>query len=335
MREAGEHLGRRWSIILAGGDGVRMQPVVQRWLGLRVPHHYCRYLGTRSLFQHTLDRTVCVTSPARTVVVVGRGHQEAWAQIGRRNPGMVLVQPRNVGTAAGLFLPLTYIRARDPKGTVLIAPANHFVYPEDRLLGEILYALRAAEKLPTKVVLLAARPDGPDHEYGWIKPHHELVRIGLRSIRSVNTFLNNAEPPLARLAYAAGALWQTGILAAHVETLWALGRRLLPEMMPLFERLEETINSPREPQVLREIYERMPVHSVSRDLIAAAPDTTAVLEMQGVWWSQWSEPERIMNTLSRLGRQTASAMPHLKAAANAHRGQSLDIAMAHHTMDNR
>lgn len=330
MREAGEHLGRRWSIILAGGDGVRMQPVVQRWLGLRVPHHYCRYLGTRSLFQHTLDRTVCVTSPARTVVVVGRGHQEAWAQIGRRNPGMVLVQPRNVGTAAGLFLPLTYIRARDPKGTVLIAPANHFVYPEDRLLGEILYALRAAEKLPTKVVLLAARPDGPDHEYGWIKPHHELVRIGLRSIRSVNTFLNNAEPDLARLAYASGALWHTGIMAASVETWWNLGRRVLPEMMRLFERLGEVINTPREPQALRDIYARMPVRSFSRDLLAAVPGVAAVMEMQGVWWSDWNHPERIMKTLTRLGRDTASVMPHLRAAvAERQSAQTLDIAMAH------
>ncbi len=53
-----------------------------------------------------------VTSPARTVVVVGRGHQDAWAQIGARDPGMVLVQPRNVDTAPGIFLPLTYIRAR-------------------------------------------------------------------------------------------------------------------------------------------------------------------------------------------------------------------------------
>jgi mannose-1-phosphate guanylyltransferase len=267
-------------------------------------------------------------------VVVGRGHQEAWAQIGERNPGMVLVQPRNAGTAAGLFLPLTYIRARDPEGTVLISPANQFVYPEERFLGEILYAVRAAEKLPEKVVILAARPDGPEMEYGWIKPDHELVRLGLRSVRAVKTFLHKPEPQLARLAYASGALWNTCVVAGTVEALWQLGRRVLPDMMILFERLGQVINTPKEPQVLRDIYERMPVRSLSRDLLAPVPDSAAVMEMQGVWWSDWSIPERVMKTLTRMGRDTGSVIHHLRAAAAEVRStRSLDVAMAHQAMD--
>ncbi|MGC3973404.1 MAG: sugar phosphate nucleotidyltransferase [Nitrospira sp.] len=336
MGGEGEHPGRRWAIILAGGDGVRMQPVVRRWLGRTMPNHYCRYFGTRSLFQHTLDRMLCVTSPARTLVVVGRGHQEAWSQIGKRNPGMVLVQPRNAGTAAGLFLPLTYIRAWDPAGMVVIAPANQFIYPEERLPGEILYAVRAAEKLPAKVVGLAARPDGPESEYNWVKPGHELVRLGLRSIRTVNTFLQRPEPQWARLAYASGALWHTGIMAVHVETLWTLGQRVLPEMMTLFERLGEAINTSKEPQVLRDIYERMPVRSLSRDLLAPVPGLSAVMELQGVWWSDWSHPERIVKTLTRMGQDRASIMPHLRAAvAERQFAQAPDIAMAHHATSDR
>lgn len=336
MEEGGDQLGQRWSIVLAGGDGGRMQPTVKRWLGRRIPNHYCRFLGTRSVFQHTLDRTLCVTSPARTLVVVGRGHQEAWAQIGERNPGMVLVQPRNVGTAAGLFLPLTYIRARDPRGTVLIAPANQFVYPEERFLGEILYAIRAAEKLPTKVVVLAAPPDEPDSEYGWIKPDHELIRLGLRSVRTVKTFLHQPEPQLARLAYASGALWHTGIMAAQVETLWNLGRTVLPNMVMLFERLGEAINTPKEPQVLRDIYERMPVRSLSRDLLVPVPGAASVLEMLGIWWSDWSHPERIMKTLIQLGRGTASVLPHLRAAVTEFRSaRSPDVDLSHHATDDQ
>ena len=106
--------------------------------------------------------------------------------------------------------------------------------------------------------------------------------------------------------------------------------------MRLFERLDEAINTPKEPQVLRDIYERMPVRSLSRDLLAAAPDAIAVMEMQGVWWSDWSHPERIMRTLMRLGRETASVMPHLRAAVAAvPSAQALDIAMAHRSMDDR
>ncbi len=307
--------GQRWSIVLAGGEGVRMQPAIRRWLGRAVPKQYCRFVGTRSLFQHTLDRTMRFTCPARTVVVVGRGHHAAWAQIGARDPGMVLVQPRNAGTAPGIFLPLTYIRARDPEGTVVISPSDHFVFPEERFLGEVVYAIRAAEKVPTRLLLLAVRPTGPETDYGWIKPGGDLARFITRPIRAVSRFVEKPEPALAQLAYRSGALWNTSLIAGRVETIWNLGWRVLPDMMALFERLAEVIDTPKEPLVLREIYERMPAYSLSRDLLAPVPGSTAVMEMQGVWWSDWGSPERVMETLSRLGRDTSSVMKHLRAAA--------------------
>ncbi len=319
MQERSEPGGRRWSIVLAGGEGVRMQPAIRRWLGRTIPKQYCRFVGTRSMFQHTLDRTMRFTSPARTVVVVGRGHHEAWAQIGERDPGMVLVQPGNADTAPGIFLPLTYIRARDPEGTVVISPSDHFVFPEERFLGEVIYAIRAAEKLPSRVVLLAARPDGPETEYGWIRPDHELACFGTRPIRAVTGFVEKPEPALAQLAYRSGALWNTFMMVGKVDTFWNLGRRVLPNMMALFERLGDAIDTPKEPEILRTIYERMPHLNFSRDLLAHVPGDTAVMEMKGVWWSDWGSPDRIIETLMRLGTGSTALVEHLGAAAEEER----------------
>lgn len=231
-----------------------------------------------------------VTSPTRTVVVVARGHREAWVQIGARDPGMVLVQPRNLGTASEVFLSLTYIRARDPEGTVLISPSDHIVFPEERYLREVLYAVRTAEQLPTKLVLLASRPEGPQAEYGWILSDHQLLSFGSRTIRAVKTFIERPEPPLAQLAYASGALWNTGIMAGKVEAFWSVGRKVLPNMMALFERLTEAIDTPKEAEVLRTMYARMPCLSFSRDLLEHAPGETAMMEVSGMWWSDRERP---------------------------------------------
>lgn len=315
MREVSEPSGRRWSIVLAGGEGVRMQPAIRRWLGRTIPKQYCRFIGTRSMLQHTLDRTMQFTSPARTVVVVGRGHHEAWGQIGERNPGMVLVQPRNADTAPGIFLPLTYIRARDPQGTVVISPSDHFVFPETRFLGEVIYAVRAAEKLATRLLLLAARPTGPETEYDWIRPGDDLACFGGRPVRTVKTFLEKPEPALAELAYRSGALWNTFMMVGQVEMIWNLGRRILPNMMALFERLGDAIDTPKEPEILRTIYERMPHLNFSRDLLPHVPGDTAVMEMKGVWWSDWGSPDRIVETLMRLGAGSAALVEHLRVAA--------------------
>ena len=322
MREITKPDGRRWSIVLAGGEGVRMQPAIRRWFGRTTPKQYCRFIGTRSMFQHTLDRTMQFTNPTRTVVVVGRGHQKAWGQIGERDPGMVLVQPGDADTAPGIFFPLTYIRARDLKGTVVISPSDHFIFPEGRFLGEVAYAMRAAEKLATRLLLLAARPTAPETDYGWIQPGDDLTRFGARPVRTVRAFLEKPEPALAELAYRSGALWNTFMMVGNVETIWNLGRRVLPRMMDLFERLGDAIDTPREPELLRTIYAQMPRLNFSRDLLAHAPGDTAVMEMKGVWWSDWGSPDRIVETLTRLSAGSTPPAEHLRAAATGERSGS-------------
>lgn len=282
MQGRPESGGRRWSIVLAGDERVRMRPTIRRWLGWAAPQQYSRFVGPQSLFQHTLDRTMRFTHPARTVVVVSRGHRGAWAEIGARDPGMVLVQPRDVDTAPGIFLPLTYIRARDPHGRVVISSSDHFVFPEERFLGEVIFAIRAAEKVPTRLLLLAARPTGPETDSGWIKPGGDLAHFITRPIRAVARFVEKPEPALAQLAYLSGALWNTSLMAGNVETIWSLGRRVLPDMMAHFERLGDAIDTPKEPEVLRAIYERMPTLNFSRDLLAHVPGDTAVMEMRGL-----------------------------------------------------
>jgi len=114
----GHERGNLWSIVLAGGDGVRTKEFIRRRLGYEKPKQYCTFFGSHSMFQHTLDRATKLTLRERVVVVAARHHEaEVWSQFDGRPAGMVLLLPKNVDTAAGIFLPLTYILARDPQAT--------------------------------------------------------------------------------------------------------------------------------------------------------------------------------------------------------------------------
>src|SRR5213593_1307656 len=100
---------RVWSLILAGGDGERLGPLVQRWLGCHKPKQYCAFIGTRSMFQHTVDRADRLSAPDHRVTVIASGHgQDALSQLSKRPLGKLLVQPANRDTAAGIFLALAY-----------------------------------------------------------------------------------------------------------------------------------------------------------------------------------------------------------------------------------
>lgn len=312
MNANGNGSGRPWSIVLAGGRGERLASFTERWLGRPVPKQYCAFVGGRSMLQHTLDRASRVSSLEDIVTVVAREHKGYWRNQVRGELARGLVtQPVNRDTAAGIFLPLARVRAMDPDAAVAIFPSDHFIYPESRFVAAVETALRAAGELPERLILLGVRPDGPEPDYGWVFRGRELLNLegleGLegRRVHAVRTFLEKPSAEDARAAREEGALWNTLIMAAKVETFWRLGWRYLPELMFRFESYVEAIGTPMEDAVLSSIYADMPIRNFSSDLLQRARTEVGAIELEGVLWSDWGRAERIAETLARLGKRPA------------------------------
>jgi mannose-1-phosphate guanylyltransferase len=241
-------------------------------------------------------------------VVAARHHQyEIWPQLDERPAGIVLLQPKNVDTAAGIFLPLTFILARDPGATVVIYPSDHFISPEDSFLSAVKQAVQGSTGLGGRPVLLAAMPDSLELEYGWIKPGRVLGRTGKAAIHAVETFYEKPDEGIVREARATGSLWNTMVLAAKGTELWRLGWQCLPEMISLFERLKEVIETSEVLRVLDEIYESLPCRNFSSHLLQCMPERLAVMEMRDVLWSDWGNPERILSGLENFAKRRSAA----------------------------
>lgn len=295
---------RLWSIVLAGGNGERLRPAIQQWFGHDYPKQFCNFVGTRSMLQHTVDRADGVTDPERRMTVVSQTHRSlARAQMQGRPAGTIIGQPINRDTAPGIFLPLTYVRARDEDAMVVIFPSDHFVYPEEAFIQTVQRAVSAAEWLTDRLVILGFQPDSTKSEYGWIQMKGELGRASGHQIRGVETFMEKPDPLEWLKKIQSGLRWNTLVLASRVETLWKLGWQHIPEMMPLFETLGESIGTSYEGTVLEAVYRRMPAKNFSSHLLARGPESLAVLDMAGVWWSDWGSPERIISDIRRFELQ--------------------------------
>jgi mannose-1-phosphate guanylyltransferase len=292
-----------WSIVLAGGEGERTRAFIEERLGYHKPKQYCAFVGTRSLFQHTVDRADAFISPERRVVVAAPDHREhIREQLRGRERGRVLFQPRNRGTGPGVFLALTHVLALDPNASVVIFPSDHFVYPESAFLNVVRSAVANAQRYPDGPVLLGVRPSTSESDYGWIVPSPGEPDGGPRRVEA---FLEKPPRRIAEETRRKGALWNTLIVASKLDALWALGFRCVPEIMPAFVRLQETLRAGRDDSVLEEIYRGLPSRDFSCDLLQKASDRLRVLEMNGVWWSDWGRPDRILETLRALERSKA------------------------------
>lgn len=297
---------RLWSIVLAGGDGERLQPLIQGWMGCARPKQYCTFIGSRSMFQHTVDRADRLCLPERRVTVIANAHrEEVLTQLASRGSGKLLAQPVNRDTAAGVFLALAFIRAHHRRATVVIYPSGHFLYPEGRFARAMQAAVRTASLLPDRIVLLASPASRVEPEYGWIVTERELGWMGEHAVRAVEAFVEKPAPRLAQDLLVSGASWNTLILAARLETLWKIGWQCLPEILGLFENWSAAVGTVEEEAALEAIYQQMPARNFSSHLLQLVPHRIAAISMSGILWSDWGKPERIWEALQWIGKLPA------------------------------
>lgn len=295
-----------WSIVLAGGEESRVGSLIRNWLGSPKPKQYCTFVGTRSLFQHTLDRAAKLSEWKHIIAVISHEYEhDARSQLKGRVGCTLLAQPAHANTMAAIYVALTRIRARDPQATVVVYPSDHFVYPESLFLQAVHRAVWTVEWLPDRLVLLGITPDHLQLDYGWITPGERLDASNNYQISAVRSFLEHPTVAQADAALASGGLWNTNVLAAKAKVLWELGWQCCPAMMVWFERLAEKIEISKERPTLETIYQDTMAYDFSSDVLQRVPDRIAVVEMTGVIWSDWNKPERIANTLRRIGRQPA------------------------------
>ena len=176
-----------WAIVLAGGEGVRLRPLVRLVCGDDRPKQFAPLLGGRSLLEATLDRVARGIPDDRTVVVGVRHQARYWQGAGASAGGHVLVQPESRGTAAGILYAAHWLWWRDPDATVAVFPSDHFVSDEPSFMDHVRVVAGAPDLMPDRLVLIGARPAWAETEYGWIQPGERLA-LGQANVAAVRGF---------------------------------------------------------------------------------------------------------------------------------------------------
>lgn len=281
-------------VVLAGGDGNRLASLTRALYGLDLPKQFAVLAGERSLLQTTIERAMLLTSLDHISVVVTVHHETmARAQLAPYPGVELVVQPRNLDTAPGMLLPLARILARHATARVVFLPSDHYLADPAPLARAL--ATAAEHPLSNRLALVGVTPTGPEVEYGWIVRGD---RIGRTHGFTVDRFQEKPPHAIASELWRAGGLWNTFIQAAAADTFWDLARQYLPGHATLLERYAATVDGPDEHRALVSAYEQMTPASFSRDVLAHATHTLAVLPVDGTGWSDWGSPQRVFASLA-------------------------------------
>ncbi len=308
--------GSLWAIVLAGGHGVRLRALTRHLYGEDRPKQYAVLVGNRSLLRQTLDRVALEIPGNRTLVVTLREHADYFAaEFSGASAPRLLVQPEDRGTAAAILLAVHRIHAWDPEAMVVTFPSDHFVLGEAVFMDHVASVAAAISKAPAWIVLLGARPTEPEPQYGWIEPGAPLGETAAGPLHRVRRFWEKPSLERARACLAAGCLWNTFVLAAKVSALIHAGRQFLPQLHDQFVQLAPLFGTKREARAIQEAYAAVPNTNFSHSVLGRCPHSLMVSKLPSLMWCDWGTPDRVLQTLRRVG----ISPPWAEAVENWHR----------------
>ena len=294
----------RCGIILAAGEGKRVQPFVRRLRGDDLPKQYVNFIGTRSMLEHTFHRAETLIPAERIFTVVSRSHlshPEVRWQLAGRPHGTLVIQPENKETGPGLLLPLMYVIKHFPDSTVVVFPSDHFILQEKLFMDHVELACHAVEKNFSWMVLLGVQPSEPEPAYGYILPGTKKHS----NLHEIWRFIEKPEPEVALNLLRDGGLWNTMVMIFKAGTMVDLVCRAVPRLYRVFAKILDAIGTPHELKTINDAYRQIEAMNFSKGLLenfsVEKPSRLMVLPVLNVYWSDWGSEQRIMSDLKKSG----------------------------------
>jgi mannose-1-phosphate guanylyltransferase len=289
---------RQWGIVLAGGDGTRLQHFIKSRFGEYRPKQYCALIGKRSMLRHTIDRISPLFSTDHLLTTINVNHRSlAATDIHDRSPHTIIVQPYNRETGPAILLPLLHIHLTDPQAIVALFPADHFILQEERYRSFVSRAIEFVSVHRNYIVALGITPSSLQNGYGWIEKGDRVFSEGLWSVKK---FWEKPDARLTQHLHGKKCLWNTMTIVGTSENFLNLFEEHMNEVYTPMHQTAAFFGTPSEFDLIETVFKRIPSVNFSRSILERIPEKLCVLQMNDVYWNDWGDESRIRTDIDFL-----------------------------------
>ena len=277
---------RRRGVMLAGGDGIRLQPLTRLICGDDRPKQFCPLPDACTLPGHTVRRAERSIPAAQLLFALTHTHREFYIHDPDGAGSQRIVQPANKSTAPPILFSALSIEGMDDS-LIAVLPGDHFYCDEDRFTAALESAFEIAAKRPSKVVLIGARPDRPEVEYGWIAlgaavghESGELYRVtGFQEKPTL-------DPP--RTLPGDRSAWNTFVMVGHVRPLLEMAAQAIPAVLERVRGAELWAGS--ETYIGESVYNELHSSDFSKQVLSPEAMRLLVLRARDPWVARFRTP---------------------------------------------
>jgi mannose-1-phosphate guanylyltransferase/mannose-6-phosphate isomerase len=283
-----------YAVIMAGGSGTRFWPLSRE----KTPKQLLKIGGDDTLIQQTVDRVLPFIERKHVFIVTGEGiADEIGAQLAKRFGGAwdrnFILEPAAKNTAPALALSALHVSRIDPNGIMVVLAADHAIR-DTKAFRKCLDAAAAAAGRD-RLVTLGITPSRPETGYGYIKAGESLAGEGLKDAFRVERFVEKPDRETAQEYLKNGNYyWNSGMFVWKAGTFLEEVARLLPSLHAGIEEIRSNIGSPRESEVVSEVFSRLEPLSVDYGIMEKT-DRAAVVPAD-IGWSDvgsWTALEEV------------------------------------------
>jgi mannose-1-phosphate guanylyltransferase len=324
---SGAGLTRRWGVILAGGDGIRLRPLTRFICGDDRPKQFCPLLGESSLVQEARQRAERSIYPDQILYSVTRTHQDYYVRDLADRTSQRVVQPGNKGTAPAILSSLLCISQMDPDAIVAILPCDHYYSRESVFSSTLESAFAVAEERSGSIVLLGAQPKAPEVEYGWIELGEAVVgpQCGVFHVRG---FQEKPPLPVAERLLRSGSLWNTFVMVGHVDAFLDLAVASVPGLLQALRPAPLYLGGDSETRITEWLYDQIAPTDFSRQVLSPGASRLVTMPLGEIEWNDLGDPDRVLSTLLESELELPNWAAHWRREAEVEPGSNPCVSMA-------
>jgi mannose-1-phosphate guanylyltransferase len=277
-----------YAVVMAGGRGERFWPLSASAL----PKPFIPLFGPRTLIQETVSRIQPLVPYERTLISIGAAHADVARKQLPQIPGEnFIVEPVGRDTSACLGFCALHIERRDPEGTMLALPADHFVGDVNAYLDTMSRGISNLEGATGIVFGIA--PTRAETGYGYVLAEKPALHA---DAWPVIRFIEKPDASTAARYVASGDyFWNSGMFLWKNGTLLSLFEQHMPELYRGLCRLRPILGSPGSEPEVAAVFSEFPRISIDYGIVEKTSGLR-LIPAQFYWddIGSWASLERVL-----------------------------------------